>query len=223
MIFKHSGDIGDIIYSLPIIKAKGGGKLLLSTEQRFKYVETKFNKKAYNALLPLLQNQEYISDVEEFTGQKFDIDLDLFRFEDKPKHGINLGKWQARWHGLGKEIFTEPWLEADTWGNSFELFNYTPRYTNNSVDIKSLSQNSVYVGIKQEWDIFRNQFGSKIDFYPTKNLFEVANLMNGCVKFIGNQSSLFAIAVGLGIDAELIVSHYAPNCFFERDNIIYHK
>lgn len=221
-VFKHSGDIGDIIYSLPIIREMGGGVLLLSIEDNFKYFETKFNRVAFNALVPLLESQEYITEVSEFKGQKFDIDLDLFRFEERPKVGMNLGVWSARWHGLGEEIFNEPWLTVDGWNNGYKLFNYTPRYQNNGVNVKELCKDSVFIGIEMEWRIFKNQFKIDIPFYGTKNLYEAACLIDGSQLFIGNQSSLFAIAVGLGVDAELIVSHKAPNCHFKRENIVYH-
>ena len=211
--YKHSGDLGDIIYALPSLE--NGCELLLCFDDRLKYHKTKFNEKGYNAIYPLLRSQDI--DIKPYTGQKFDIDLDLFRFE-KPTAGMNLIEWQARWLGIKPNY--DPWIELEGWANDMVLINITPRYQNKNVKIK-FDPNMVFIGVEEEWKEFEKNY-FRVPFLKTMNLYEAAMWIKGCHNFIGNQSSLFAIAVGLGVDAELIVSHYAPNCIFERDNIIYH-
>ena len=66
--FKHSGDIGDIIFSLPTIKALGGGKLYLDPEggESSPYVKwmhktrTKLNAKTIESLRPVLELQQHL-------------------------------------------------------------------------------------------------------------------------------------------------------------------
>ena len=71
--FKHSGDLGDIIYSLPTIRALGGGILYLDPEggANDKYVRdqsvdgrTRLNKLTIDSLTPLLEAQPYIEKVK---------------------------------------------------------------------------------------------------------------------------------------------------------------
>src|SRR2546430_16669588 len=60
--FYHSGDLGDIIYALPAIRALGGGTLYLGPEIRLPFkVRTRqqFNWTSFEALAPLLRFQPY--------------------------------------------------------------------------------------------------------------------------------------------------------------------
>src|SRR5580765_1733925 len=87
--FKHSGDLGDIIFSLPTIRALGGGVLYLDptggeTEPRVKEplklrTHTKLTAAAIDSLRPLLLLQEYIADVRFWGGEPVDHNLDEFR------------------------------------------------------------------------------------------------------------------------------------------------
>lgn len=107
--FLHSGDMGDIIASLPTVKeicereqAKAklyldtsGGMLSNDDEEINKAIQIqsnnrglKFNDAGYEFLAPLLRVQEYIWKVERFIGphlQKVDYNLNKFRvsFRDK--------------------------------------------------------------------------------------------------------------------------------------------
>ena len=72
--FKHSGKLGDIIYSLPTIRALGGGVLHLA-----ECPELKFGSREIGAILPLLRVQPYIRGVKIWDGTPVDYDLDSFR------------------------------------------------------------------------------------------------------------------------------------------------
>ena len=69
--FKHSGDLGDIIFSLPCIKEKGGGILYLDPEggeqepvvSWSQYNRTKLNQNSIDFIKPLLEVQKYIKEV----------------------------------------------------------------------------------------------------------------------------------------------------------------
>ena len=121
-IYKHSGDLGDIIYSLPVIKTYGRGKLIipnnltpihklnkkritnilynLKTDGSFSGI----NVEKFKFIMPLLENQKYISSIIHINYQTSDlinlsykninkkyfinsckdfIDLDLFRLESE--------------------------------------------------------------------------------------------------------------------------------------------
>ena len=80
--FKHSGDLGDIIYSLPVIKSLGGGLLFLDTtggadepscKAQCMDGKTNFNKTSYEFIKPLIEAQPYIKGVLEYKeGQHID-------------------------------------------------------------------------------------------------------------------------------------------------------
>jgi hypothetical protein len=69
--FKHSGDLGDIIFSLPVIASEGGGVLYLDPEggkqeplvSWGQYETTKLTEGSILALKPLLEAQDYIEEV----------------------------------------------------------------------------------------------------------------------------------------------------------------
>jgi hypothetical protein len=85
--FRHSGDLGDIIYSLPAIKELGGGILYLNTNKttpKYPGTPTKFSEKGAEILKPLLLKQSYIQDVKLWDGENIDFDLpDKTEFNDR--------------------------------------------------------------------------------------------------------------------------------------------
>ena len=76
--FKHSGDLGDIIFSLPTIKALGGGILYLDPDAgqsdplvtwgKGIYNKTKLTQAGIDAITPLLEYQSYIHEVRTWRG-----------------------------------------------------------------------------------------------------------------------------------------------------------
>jgi hypothetical protein len=76
--FSHSGQIGDIIYALPVIYAlskKHICNLYINLNKSNKFI----NFKTYKMLYPLLRYQPYLNKVEKLKNQKIDINFDLFR------------------------------------------------------------------------------------------------------------------------------------------------
>ncbi|MEN6293824.1 MAG: hypothetical protein ABFD07_17640, partial [Methanobacterium sp.] len=61
-----------------------------------------------------------------------------------------------------------------------------------------LGDYAVFVGSESEHKEFESLFDVKIDYYKTKNLLELAQVIQGCEQFIGNQSVALSIAIGLG-------------------------
>jgi hypothetical protein len=82
--FKHSGDCGDLIYSLPAIEHYGGGELFLNPNgflngKKYDGSKSGFDPKLIEMLKPLLEAQDYISAVNNWALKKVDFDLDYFR------------------------------------------------------------------------------------------------------------------------------------------------
>jgi len=74
--FKHKPKLGDIIYSLPLIKSLGGGILYLDPVSEHFLGEEEIWKKRFKWLMPLIKIQPYIRDVKIYEGEDYDYDLD---------------------------------------------------------------------------------------------------------------------------------------------------
>ena len=87
--FLHSGHLGDILYSLPVIKELSKNKKCnLYIEKNFKINSFYFkhpgkefilNKKMINMVIPLLKNQPYLNEVDIYNNHNIDINLSIFR------------------------------------------------------------------------------------------------------------------------------------------------
>jgi hypothetical protein len=78
-VFTHSGATGDIIFSLPTIRAMGGGKLII----------TNFHKQRADSIRKLIEVQPYISSVE-WSELKPSYTYDLDKFRQYASHHNNL-------------------------------------------------------------------------------------------------------------------------------------
>ena len=103
--FLHSGHLGDIINSLPLIKEISKTKkcnYFIQSEKKIPihaqnklppFDEFYLSKNSVEMLLPLLKKQSYLNSVEKFKNQEIDVNLDLFR--DLP---INFNLDSVRWY-----------------------------------------------------------------------------------------------------------------------------
>lgn len=234
--FKHSGDMGDIIYSLPTIRGLGGGILYLdpmggNTDM---YVinqsidrRTKLNNNSIDFLIPLLKLQSYITDIRYWSGETVDYNLDEFRqkFSDSKKRNKNnnLADLHLEHFGLQFSEVEKPWITVDE-GIKLDrkiLISRTPRYQSNYGFLNAnkffLANNAIFVGLPKEHEYFEWTFDIKIPYHKTNNSLELARAIQGSEIFIGNGSLPLAIAIGLGhkdIHQELDIK--VPTCVFEN-------
>lgn len=221
--FKHSGDLGDIIYSLPTIKALGGGVLYLNPNNG----ETKFNMAGFNMIRPLVECQSYIRKVELFSGQPIDYDLDCFRVQGNLSHRP-LATSHASVFGLPGSIADKPWLDppdALPPNKQWVVINATPRYQNPNVNWRALVypyiNDAVYIGTQQEYEWFSEKTGLRLQHVIVKDFRDMAIIISRCKLFIGNASLPYAIAEGLKVDTIQVVDPLCPSCIFERTNAKY--
>lgn len=214
--FKHSGDIGDILYSLPVIKSMGGGVLYLDITGGVNESacinqcidkKTKFNRDGFLFLEPLLRAQSYIHDVLVYNNEHIDINLDHFRLtmlRQPPNIKKNLLELHIDTFNLPSWNDNEPWLLVDNFitRERKTLVSRSPRMQSNfpwfQTNKFNFAEKAAFVGLKREHDLFEWTFDISIPFYPTANALELARLIAGCKAFVGNSSSALAIAIGLG-------------------------
>lgn len=230
--FKHSGDIGDIIFSLPTIRALGGGKLYLDPEggESSKYVawadrtRTKLNKSSIESLKPLLELQPYISSVELWNGEAVDYDLDEFRTH-------------VRYNNLSDshlKCFDLDFSERDSaWITNVEplvihkpiVISRSPRVHGNHSfwenNLPHFKDRCVFVGFEKEHDIFEYTFGHKVEHYKTETIIDLARVIKGCEKFYGNQGFSHSLAEAMKKDLINEVYRVYPAAIFNRDGAQY--
>lgn len=232
--FSHSGDLGDIIYFLPVMRALGGGQLRITRTQAGA-IPTRCDLLAdgrWRLLKELLEYQDYVDSVEPSDTHDADIDGDAFR---EPFHtalrerydearDVNLVTWQAWAHQVDPSCEKTPWLAVTPNPVSRYVFNRTTRYTNPDFPWHavhaSLGAEAVFLGSREEHELFVASVGD-VRYVATDTLLQAAEIIRGSEWFVGNQSCLYALAEGMKHNAVLEVWEGNPNCLFERDNVFH--
>lgn len=234
-IFHHTGDLGDVIYSVPTIRALGGGVLFLSDDNKYPFPRKsreRVTAEWVNNIKPLLEAQDCIERVSFTHGLPFSTNHDLNRFRrvwGQPHHDLSsifqmhLDEFGVKWPEQ------KPWLTIDRQEKTAPIVvNATERYRNWHFPwtnlIKKYHQDMTFVGTKREYGRFSELaygVGKVIHWTPTDNLLELARVISGSKVFIGNQSCPMAIALGLGVNVIQEVWQGNPNCLFQRPNAIF--
>lgn len=222
--YKHSGDMGDIIYSLPVIRFYGGGNLFIPLNglETVKYdgSHSGITEEKFASLKPLLEIQNYISQIKMWNTSDFNINIDFDILRYKSNQEKNLCHRICDFFGVPKQETKKPWISCMPKQVAKIVINRTFRYRNDLMDYSCLKENfndAVFIGLKSEHDDFQNRYG-KIDYYETKDLLEAAEVIAGSELFVGNQSVCMAIAIAMGHEN---VQEYCPacaDCVFESSN-----
>ncbi len=237
LIFHHSGDVGDIIYSLAAMKAMGGGVMYISPDCRYPYPRVPnmvhgMGNATIDPLIPLLRQQEYVWDCRFTTNMPASTDIDFNAFRDfyrthRPENFFSLFKLQLLACGVDYPE-NEPWLLVDdpiVIPDRPIVVNRTARFQNPKFPwAAAIAQNGhrmAFVGLEHEYMEFcKLQPAVKVPWHRTANFLELARVINGSKVFIGNQSSAQAIALGLGKNVISEVWMGNANTMFKRKNQI---
>ena len=233
--FKHSGDLGDIIYSLYAIKKLGGGILYLDTtggENDIACIrqcidkKTKFNSNSFEYIKPLIEAQEYISAVKVWNGEDCKYNLNNFRLNYVTGACNTENLIDNQLEALNLPLYTdhnELWLVVDEKIKlpKKTIITRTPRYQSNfgwfQANKFNFRDRSIFVGLPKEHEYFEWTFDIKIPFYPVKDAYEMAAVLNGCTALVTNQTSTLALAIGLGnVPIVQEVDPKVPNCTFKN-------
>lgn len=192
--FAHSGDLGDIIYGLPAIRACGGGDLALF-DMPGRTAHGMTPERAIR-IIPLLEMQPYIHRAF-FTESTVDHNINGFR--DHP-HG-NLADRHLSSLGLSWRERDRKWIEVDRAIHAADVvICRTERYRNEHFPwdrvLKTYEGRLAFIGTAAEHRLFTEQFGD-VPFTDLDNLLDVARVIAGSQLYIGNQTSATAIAEGL--------------------------
>jgi hypothetical protein len=228
-VFRSSGDLGDIILSLPTVKHLGGGTYV--------FVDRPWTKALIpraHLIEPLLLSQPYIDRVivGDNASVKVTHDFSTFRQGGLP-WGTTLSQLHADWVSpeTKKEnsyYHKEAWLDIPpTPGYEDKVvIARSPRYHAPNFPWKKImeflgAENTVFIGLPGEHQEFAGLTGVNLPRVHTDTLLDVAGIIAGSYTFIGNQSSPNAIAEGLKVRRILEVCHYAPDCLLGGGDVQY--
>lgn len=224
--FKHSGNCGDIIYSLPTVweLAKNGkAEIYFQTDQRAGYNNyhplgnVMLNKKMVEMLKPLLLHQPQCKSCEFYNGNKIDYDLDEFRKFVYLQDRGNIARWYFYVYAVFPSL-SDPWLIApkETTMKEAILVARSHRYRNPHISYSFLQKypNVQFVGVEEEFIDMKSSIPN-LQYRQVNDFLEMATLINSCKLFIGNQSFPFSIAEGLKVNRLLEVYYQSPNVIVE--------
>jgi len=223
--FKHSGALGDLIYSLPIVKHLGGGEFYLHLNQMdwigqhyYGALPTPFHQGRmtqgdFEYMRDFMLAQDYITQFDVMGPQtEITHNLDRFRplFVGHPTNYIDI---YSSVFGLTADqagvVNSTPWLTVPNptpIPGKPVVINRTQRWIPPTpgpawADVRSnVEPDAVFVGLPDEYVAFKQQVGWDIPYHPTQTMLELASVIAGAETFIGNQSQCFALAVGLGVE-----------------------
>jgi len=220
--FGHSGDLGDIVFALALIKAVGGGYVWLFDRPFTKVISSRFH-----LIEPLLMSQPYVLAAAMGNARGVQYDLSQFRSHYHPERTLLASQsiYAAKAYGLPVQRGAEPWLTAKksktTKGRV--VIARSPRYHNSQFPWKRLLSHygdaCVFIGLPEEHKAFEASFGA-VEYLKTENMLEVAEAIAGSDLFIGNQSSPNSIAEGLKHPRILEVSDRVPDCIFPNHGVL---
>ncbi len=226
--FLTIGSFGDTLYSLCVAKILGGGNMYVElggmdafVRRVFRrepegYHKGRYTQKDYDMIAPLLKAQDYLTGVSVHNGEPISVS-----FEDHWKMHLMKG-WQGNqtecyaltqgWNihdpDLKKKLLLEPWLtkvDPIVVEGKPLVINRTNRYLYGCNGDKwrewvkqGLGDYAIFVGTEEEHQKFQKDFNVMVEYRPVNNLLEMAQLIQGCEQFMGNQSVALAIAIGLG-------------------------
>jgi len=215
--FKHSGQLGDIVYSLFTVKTLCGDSkkavFYINLYNTIRIGKSGFDnirvvygvdKDSYNFIAPLIASQPYIEKVLVYNGERvnYDFDVSLFNYRSGLKLQSNIINYydNVDYNKIDKWL-TLPKIDGFP---RFNVLNRTRRYRNDVLNYAEVAKKFCFVGLRSEVDF-------DIPRIPVQNALQLADVLNQCHCFVGNQSLAYAIAWGLGVEKRALEIGYVAN------------
>lgn len=268
---KHMANIGDIIASLAGIKKYyeiTGRKVIYSQQLNVAadyYLgavhptlddsgsgkQVMCNQKMFEMIRPLLKSQEYIHDMEVFTGQPINFDLDVIRrniFVNIPNQAIQQWTFMAYPDMAAdlSKVFLEindvdisncflidPFIVTKTVPiedlENKVIVNFTERYRNALINyyfLKKYEDRLIFSGTQKEYQLFTQQWGLNIPLLIVNNFLELAQIIKKAKFLLSNQSFQWNMSFAMKTPHILELCEGAPNCqafFYEKSLAFLHQ
>lgn len=230
--FKHSGNCGDIIYSLPTIYALSENAkafLYLQLDQPMNYSAERskhplngvmLNESIFNMLKPLLLAQTPLSICGIYNDQSIDYDLCIIRRSAFQTNSGHIARWYFLHFAVTADL-SKPWLNVNP-DKSFSdriIIARSLGYHAPGIDYSFLKKYKklMFVGVPEEFEEIKKSLPS-IEYHPVSDFLELAQVIAGCRFFIGNQSFPFSLAEALKVKRALEVYYVCPNVIVEGEH-----
>jgi len=231
--FKHRPKLGDVIYSLPFIRAiyeRTQKPCVLYLDPYSPYFQGQKDEwtNKFNSLIPLIKLQPYIKDCKLYDGEAIDYDLDKYMETTHLKRGDRISIVENHFIAFDEPynelINGQKWLTDMPEDHSFNTVVARSSNHRNQMlhynDAMDKAESLRFVGTTDEYMDFCKEYPhADIRFVGTVDILELATAIGSCKQFIGNQSLPLAIALGLGKDCLVEESPAYPNCivgFYKR-------
>jgi hypothetical protein len=220
----HAGDIGDTLAALASFNAlyPAGAHLVLYSAPGM--VREPYSPSKVERLRSFLELQPYIRSVR-YQDQPEGVVLDEWR-KKKFKVRLNLADMFAEAFGVPHPNRELPWLRVDRpepvadvvihRSERYHGFNFPWRKI-----VNGYGNRLVMVGSAEEHSKFCKEFG-EAPYQPTPTYLDLARVIAGAKLFIGNQSSPYWCALGLGRRTWLEQWRgRIHNCHWQRSRAVY--
>lgn len=212
----HSGDFGDIIHGLAVMKGLGRVRLIYrDTNHLCKRIEERIH-----LIEPLLRTQPYIVGVEKYENQPIHWDASQFRscyMRTQSLAASHIMHYRGNKHLPPQQIdLREPWLlgiQPAPAAAGRVVINRSARYhTGFRWDLvrHTYGDALLFIGLPDEHAAFCDRFGP-VEYRPTTDLLAAARLIAGSRLFIGNQSVCLAMAEAMKHARIAEVCPYKPD------------
>ena len=205
----HSGNAGDLIYSLPAMRKAAEIKgekvhLYLRINVPGQYAgmnhplgNVQMNQTIAEMLTPLLMATDFIGNCE-ITEQAEQVDYNFDLFRKIHNYTGHISQWYFHvYPELTCDLSIPVDFNLSPGDVAFDIvLNRTSRYHNPTFDysiLKPFQERITFVGLPLEFKVISAKLPN-IKHYEVDNFYELAQVIQGSQLFIGNQSMAFAIA-----------------------------
>ncbi len=228
--FKHSGNLGDIIYALPAMYALAGeAKInlylqtdnLVQTDGKHPLGNVVLNDKSVALLVPLLLAQPQFNSLEIYhENQSIDYDLDLFKTMPLHFDKGHVSRWYFNVFATTYDL-SKPWISVkpDVSMNNKVVIARSVRYNAPSIDYSFLSSynNLILMGLPDEFELMKSKI-PQLEYKKTSDFLSLASAIAGAKLFIGNQSFPYSLAEAIKVPRILESYYLSPNVIPEGAN-----
>lgn len=234
LTYYHSGDLGDIIFSLPLIRWQGGGTLLLDSSggrhdplvswASGLITATKLNRASCESMQELLRTQDYIEDVRVVDGpHPCDVNLNLFRehvrFNNLAFSHLAIVEADARRYS---DLTRAPWMRVEPAplpaGRDIVIarnLRYQSKHSYWECLPREISARAIFVGRRLEYEVFTTVYPyHAVQYVEATSILHLARLIAGATQFIGNQGLPHALAEAMSIPLTCEVDATYPAAVF---------
>jgi hypothetical protein len=198
------GLLGDFIQSLSVVceyfYVTGRKGIILLSDKGDKFRNGLEN--TYKDTYTTIKKQKYIYDYTLFTGEKYDVDLTIWRniveipgenwhYKFSTLYGINWGK--HTWMEVEKDPKWSNKVLVNTTSYRWPLLDFQTLYHTYKDDLLYISSDIA------QYNIFCEKTNLQLDYYNITDFEELCCAISSCKLFVGNLSSPLSIAHSLDV------------------------